>query len=329
VLPLATYSPETKLAFGGIAIYLFRLSRKDTLTRTSNIRTALVYTTRNQLVINSDQNIFFDGEKYQLRSNFTYLKFPDNFYGVGNQTRLEDEEIFESNIFNIAARVMRGLGNGFFVGLQYKNYRMFRIEHAQQSQLGADSKIVGAAGAKLSGLGLLATLDKRNNVLYPEKGSFLELSARTFQKGIGSQFAYWELEADLRKYFPLSDKQVVAVQVFRKALIGNVPFQEMALLGGDKYLRGHYRGRYRDHHAVVLQSEYRHRLSGLFGFTCFAGIGQVARTEAGLWQEAWQYSIGTGLRVALNRKEKLNLRIDYGYGGKGNSNFYLNLAEAF
>jgi len=45
--------------------------------------------------------------------------------------------------------------------------------------------------------------------------------------------------------------------------------------------------------------------------------------------EHFKYSYGGGLRVALNQKEKLNLRLDYGLAKGGSQGFYLQLGEAF
>lgn len=44
--------------------------------------------------------------------------------------------------------------------------------------------------------------------------------------------------------------------------------------------------------------------------------------------EQLKYSIGNGVRFALDRKEKLNLRIDYGFGDNS-SGLYFTVRESF
>jgi hypothetical protein len=40
-------------------------------------------------------------------------------------------------------------------------------------------------------------------------------------------------------------------------------------------------------------------------------------------------SFGGGLRISILEKDKLNLRIDYGYSDKYNKGFYFTLGECF
>ena len=127
-LPIFLYAPETQFAFGGVLINLFQTSNKDTASRTSNVRSAAIYSTRRQIILSSDYNLFFKEERYQLRGNIAFLKFPDNFYGIGNDTRLEDEEIYQNNIFNFTTRALYNFGGGFFTGVQYNYYNMFAIQ---------------------------------------------------------------------------------------------------------------------------------------------------------------------------------------------------------
>jgi hypothetical protein len=42
-----------------------------------------------------------------------------------------------------------------------------------------------------------------------------------------------------------------------------------------------------------------------------------------------KYSFGGGLRFALNKAERLNLRVDYGFHSRRQNGFYLQIGEAF
>lgn len=326
-LPVAFYSPETKLAFGGIAINMFQLDPLDSLTRTSNIRTAAIYTTRGQFILSADHNIFLKEEKYQLRGNIAFLKFPDNFYGIGNDTRLEDEEIFNNHIFNFTSRLMRKVSPGFFIGGVYNLYTMFNIE-TENNFLLETNDVTGKDGVRLSGFGFLASFDKRDNVLNASRGYYLEFSTRFYQSYFGSNFQFQQYEFDLRKYFNLHRKHVIATQFKSEIKNGNVPFQQMAMLGGDKTLRGYYRGRYREKNSVIFQAEYRFRVCPRFGLVAFGGLGEVGNKFSKFKIDEFKYSYGGGARFTINKKENLNIRVDYGIGN-GVNNFYINLAEAF
>jgi hypothetical protein len=42
-----------------------------------------------------------------------------------------------------------------------------------------------------------------------------------------------------------------------------------------------------------------------------------------------KYSVGAGLRFLFNKEEKVNLRMDIGFGSDGNRGVYFGIEEAF
>jgi len=112
---------------------------------------------------------------------------------------------------------------------------------------------------------------------------------------------------------------------------GDPPFQSLSLLGDSgkqNLMRGYYRGRYRDKNIIVFQTEYRIPLWWRFGAVAFIGVGNVASAFDMFKIKTVKYSYGAGLRFQLDDKEKINLRIDIGFG-KETSGFYFTIGEAF
>jgi hypothetical protein len=99
-------------------------------------------------------------------------------------------------------------------------------------------------------------------------------------------------------------------------------------LGGDKILRGYYKGRYRDKILAVVQAEVRIPVWWRFGVTAFAGAGDVADRPGRLRLADFKFSWGWGIRFKISPREGTNLRMDVGYGKNG-SGFYLTANEAF
>ena len=64
------------------------------------------------------------------------------------------------------------------------------------------------------------------------------------------------------------------------------------------------------------------------GGVVFAGWGDVAPRPDLLTLDSGLWTVGAGLRVTVNEKEQVKLRLDYGLGN-GDSGFYLSLGEAF
>ena len=109
---------------------------------------------------------------------------------------------------------------------------------------------------------------------------------------------------------------------------GNIPFTELNSPDGVTLLRGIENGRYRDRDMAGLQTEYRFPIVGRWGGVVFAETAQVAHELDELTMDGWKYSVGTGIRYALNPDERFNFRMDISFvdGGLG---LALNFREAF
>ena len=100
------------------------------------------------------------------------------------------------------------------------------------------------------------------------------------------------------------------------------------MLGGTEMMRGLYKGRYTDQNMFAIQSEMRQYLFWRFGVTGFVSAGQVSNHVNNFKLSDFHYAYGLGLRLVLQEKEKLNLRLDFGFSKKS-SGIYVILKEAF
>lgn len=66
LLPVIYYTPETRWAFGALVQFLFKMNAEDTVSRTSTLQIAAIYTVNNQYLISPSYNLFFDQEKYWI-----------------------------------------------------------------------------------------------------------------------------------------------------------------------------------------------------------------------------------------------------------------------
>ncbi|MBK8845049.1 MAG: hypothetical protein IPO27_00260 [Bacteroidetes bacterium] len=136
------------------------------------------------------------------------------------------------------------------------------------------------------------------------------------------------MTVDLRKYITFYNRYTLALQAYGNFNNGTVPFRAMPAIGGARYLRGCYRGRFRDNNLMVIQGETRVHLFQRIGMVAFAGIGQVADKARNFDSQAFRYNYGMGLRYKLNKKENINLRFDMGFTKEGHG-LYIVFAEAF
>ena len=329
IFPVIARSIETGWSFGTAAAFTFHLSPKDTISRTSNLQFLLLYSTKKQLVTAINGSQYFHNEKYILNEQISFSSFPDKFWGLGKNTADNAEEPYKFNQYYVYLHLLRKVGAHFFIGLLYEMQRVWEVTYLAGGLID-QQKIPGRDGYRISGLGPSLTYDKRNNAFAPDKGFFGQVYFNHFDKFWGSDFNYTNIVIDLRKYIPVTQKQVLALQLFSFNNTGTeVPLRSLASFGGANRMRGYYDGRYKDQQQLIFQAEYRFPVYKRFGAVAFGGAGNVSKNFADYSISDLKYSYGGGLRVALNKKEKLNLRIDYGIGQGKNSGFYLQLGEAF
>ena len=92
------------------------------------------------------------------------------------------------------------------------------------------------------------------------------------------------------------------------------PWIYNASIGGLTSMRGYYDGRFNDLCAVTLQAELRQRIYRGFGAVAWGGAGNIFSTFGSFdWHETLP-TYGVGLRYEVKRG--LNIRFDYGFGGR-------------
>jgi hypothetical protein len=333
VLPVAVYTPETHLGFGGLGVMLWKSHHPEIKTRTSNAELLMLYTTRHQIIFIPRYTILTRGEKYMFEGfGEELLDFRDNYYGVGDGTPETNREIVTYNVLGWENRVGRRIFSDrhLFMGLETRFIKYYNIKTEPGSLL-LTEKTAGYQGSTSLGIGPAMTWDERDNVLNPTKGFYWDIRYSFYSQHFGSTNEYHRLIVDFRKYFLLnhSNHQILAVQVFNNFVRGDAPFKELAEFGGPRVLRGYYRGRFRDNYVSALQAEYRLHLVQRLGMVAFAGVAKVydpAHVNFDDLHTSW----GAGLRYMINKKERLNLRIDWGYGDPDRPGyFYLGFAESF
>ena len=160
----------------------------------------------------------------------------------------------------------------------------------------------------------------------PTQNHYVQFLVTTHPEFLGSTRSYTLLEADARKYLNISGngESVLALQALIQLHSGSPPFNEMAMLGGDRINRGYYEGRYRDQNAVQIQAEWRQGLFGRFGFTVFGATGEVWNCFENFTLQNYKWSGGAGIRINANREDPLNLRIDFGVTGESTVSIFVS-----
>ncbi len=323
-LPILFYTPETGIAGGAAALYLIRDSAS---IRPSNIIGEAIYTERKQVILELDGDLYFQSGTYRLLSSIVFQKFPNKFFGIGNFTALSDEESYTPESFLVRAVLYRKVFSRFNVGplLRYESMTMREVN---PSGLLAPGTIVGSKGSKLSGLGIVANWDSRDNTFAASSGGFYQLTGLFYGRSYGSDYNYSDILIDTRNFFEVIPTQVLAIQAVAEFIDGSVPFQNLVKFGGQNIIRGYFDGRYRDKNGIALQAEYHIPVWWRLGIVGFAGTAQVSDNIGHFAMSRFWFAGGLGLRFFWNPKERISLRLDYGIGNNS-SGMYITVTEAF
>ena len=320
--PIIFYSDETRLA-GGAGVQV--VNQTESEQHSSTIGLIAFYTQNKQYVIQVAPELYLKQGSYKFSGGIAYLYYPDKFYGIGNNTSKDDEEDYTSRRFQFNPIVQKKIFSKLYVGFQY-NFAYAKLTTTEAGKLLDSGIILGSEGGSASGIGLVATYDSRDNNLYPTSGSYHQFSAVAYETGLGSDFTYNSYLLDLRHYRPMLGKHILAFQGVIGINTGNPPFHSLNQLG--TYLRGYYQSRFQDKNLMAFQAEYRLPLFGRFGLVGFAGCGQVAHEFGKTSLKELKPSAGFGIRFALIPEQKVNLRIDFGFG-KDDSSFDIVIMELF
>ena len=329
VFPVITRSIETSWSFGAATSATFHLYKSDTTTRTSNMQGLVLYSLKKQFVAAINGTQYFKKERYILNEQLSYSSFPDKFWGIGANTPDSAQESYSFSQFYTYLHLMRHLGNHCFIGMTYELQKLFKVSY-EHNGLFDKENVAGRTPYFVSGVGLSFTFDNRKEAFSPDKGTFAQFHFTHFGKVTGSDYDYGNVVLDYRKYYTIYKHQVLALQGYFFGDIGSeVPIRSLAALGGSNIMRGYYSGRYRDKNQLIFQGEYRIPVYNRWGAAVFGSTGNVGNTFTDFSINDLKYAYGAGLRFAISKSEKLNLRLDYGIGQGNNSGLYFILGEAF
>lgn len=342
ILPIISASPETSLRIGAAEIFLFRRKGMLPETQLSSVRVPLSYTLNNQFKGKLNLNYYSNGNKHIFNATVQWFNFPLLFYGIGNNTQAVDEESYTTQTLNAELTYLKSVIPKLYAGLGYTFLQSDIVQFENNGLLAQPGLIPGNTGSITSGFNLNFRYDNRDNNLCASSGYYIDFKLANYESWMGSEYDFTRIDIDLRKYFQPFNKHVLAFQMVLTNTWGASPFETMALLGGNSIMRGHYEGRFRDNSLYAGQVEYRLPIGRSdwidnrekipfkerWGVVGFVGFGDVANSFGEIELNKIKSSVGLGIRYLVLPKERINVRIDFGFGTQY-PGLYFNIREAF
>lgn len=334
-VPAAGYTLQTGFA-GIVSANAAFYTHKE-----ANVSTALIsftYTVRDQIILPLQTSVWTKDNKFNIISDWRYLKFPSYTYGLGGYTTMSDGYLIDYSAIRLHQAVLRQVSQDMYVGLGYNLDYFFNIQElTPPAGKETDFQKYGLNSTEFaSGFTFNFLYDTRKNSINPERGSFVNVIYRPNLVIFGNTANWRSLVVDVRKYIPLpsGSHNVLAFWTYEWLTIsGKAPYLMMPNTGGDPYSntgRGYIQGRFRGTNMAYMEGEYRFGIThnGLLGGVVFANAESFTEQSSGRFETiapGW----GAGLRLKLNKFSRTNVALDYGFGTGGSGGIFVNLGEVF
>jgi len=331
ILPAIFYTPETGFGGGAGLIFTMRPARDapageiSGAQRPSSLGALAIYTEKHQTNLIVSPDVYLAHGAWRIAGDVGYTKFPSTIYGIGRNTPEEAGEDYTAESGSLSGRLLHRPVAGLSVGLNLACEHT-AIVRGEPGGIVDRRKADGREDGWLVGFGPALHWDTRDNVFAPERGVLCQLGSVYYTAALGSDFAVDTHGIDLRGYYPLAARHVLAVQAVWRKAGGRVPLRAYPTLGN--HLRGIVEGRYQDRILTATQVEYRFPLLWRLRGNAFLAAGALAEDWTALDLGAGRISGGAGVRYVLNREERLYLRFDLGVAA-GGAEVYFQFGEAF
>jgi outer membrane translocation and assembly module TamA len=228
--------------------------------------------------------------------------------------------------------VLRKVYKNLYIGAEFDYQNLSRVEFIPTAShpIHLPAGHTGYANLEI-GMGLV--YDNRHNVLNVRHGIYSEVAFLHSDKSWGSDFNMSTVFVDQRAYFPIKKRNVLALQAMGQFNSGEVPFNQLALMGGEMMMRGYYLGRYRDKNLIAAQAEFRmlplpFRFTKRWGAAAFISAGTVFNAWNNLQFNHLVVAGGGGVRFLLFPKKDIYTRADVAFTREG-PGFYIFVGESF
>lgn len=323
ITPLAGYNPTSKLSLGLNSYTLFNAkdtTKKDSLPSTLGVY--VKYTTANWLYVQT-QLSRYTKSNWHISSDIKLNRSFESYYGIALSEKPEDYIKFKSLLFYVKGAFLKGINSNAYGGITYD----VGMKNAKPMNVG---DILPFTEGYYMGVGPAFTFEKRENVLCPYGGSYLHTELLYYHSKTAENHSYQTFRFDYRFFFQVRKKLISATQVYSDLNTSQVPYIAMPKLFGQNRLRGISNdNKYMGQNVMYIQTELRQDIIGPIAIVAFGGIGNAFNSFDSLADSKLKYSFGIGGRLRMSQSERLNSRLDVGFGPDGDMGIYIVLKEAF
>jgi outer membrane protein assembly factor BamA len=304
----------------------------------STIISSIAYTANNQIIFPVASSIWTKDNKYNILTDWRYLKYPSLTFGLGGYTQQDSSYQLDYNYVKLHQALLRKIAKDLYAGIGYDFDLFWNIkevdpptDHATDFQQYGNSSTERASGISLS-----VKYDSRRNPINPQGGIYANILFQPKFTWMGSDNDWQSLLLEFRTYlpFPAKSRNIMAFWSYNWFTLGGTPpYLLLPSTAWDEFSntgRGYIQGRFRSLNMIDQEAEYRFVISrnGLFGGVVFANAETFSDIVTGKYAVI-SPGAGFGIRIMLNKFSRTNIALDYAWGTQGSRGFFVNLGEVF
>lgn len=317
------YSSDVGFGLGMVAAGLYRVDPSDLSIPPSTVSLYGDVTTTGFFLLGIRGNTLLQGAKYRIDYKTYFYSFPSSFWGIGYEAATYNPESEYTRLqYDITVDLSVRLARNFYLGITP------RFNFVNGKQFSDIDYLEGQSPRVIStGLGAFVQYDSRDFIPSPWKGLYLRLEQRLYPMFMGNKTNFNSVEFTGDVYKQVWKGAVLAYDLHGEFHTGGTPWTMLALMGGSSRMRGYYAGRYRDNNLIETQLELRQKIYGRSGAALWVGAANVFPAFD---KFDWSHTLPNyGIGYRWEFKKRVNVRLDYGIGKKGQSGFLFNINEAF
>jgi hypothetical protein len=257
------------------------------------------------------------GRRLSVEAIADLREYPEeSFYGLGPDSKREDEVIFGLRKAEILGRASLRLAPAFRVGGDLGVF-------SPKTEL-TDIDYIHSRG--------FFEVDYRQP-LNARRGGWYRVDFNHYEDRNDDLQSFDRVDVDLRQFIGFfAGRRVIALRGYvssttRSAGSLEVPFYLMPTLGGNDSLRGFRNYRFRGRHALLLQAEYRWEIWSALDGALFYDTGKVAMPRDDLNFKNLEDDYGIGFR--FNSDTGVVVRVDAAFGSREGKRLHIVFGGVF
>jgi len=265
---------------------------------------------------------YWRDHRVQTIAKVVYASVSLDFYGIGHDSVLADNPLrynLEPTGASFETKLRLGMSS-VWVGASYA-YAQTSVRF--DAPEGTPGRPAITRESNVGGLTPSLTVDTRDNMFTPTRGTYVEGRADIFSANLGGDDDFQRLRAVGMQFVPLPRRVFLGIRGEAAATFGDAPFYLRPFI----YQRGVPAMRYQGDHLVQIETEVRWQFWKRISAVVFAGGG---KTWAGSDRDRSDQAAagGLGFRYELARAYGIHVGADFAYGPAGHA-FYIQVGSAW